>query len=195
MIPTTAEDHPPLFVPGRRVCYACANGITGYERLCYACAHDLTGEPKGGDEDEVWECRCWGEVWECRCEDAAMAYCPICGERFAESAYLATVFAGDERARWLANMVTHYRHEHRAWDRSHPYLTRRYGEATYERQKQKINEQAKRQIIRKATAYLLHHGVQPEHFALLEGTENKTLALAHKKLMSHPASAPESCGC
>ena len=167
-----------LFSSGKRECYACANGLTGEKKECYACRHDLVGEYKyDGDE---WYCDC--DEWHCLCKDAKTLTCPICDETFACSDYLAKTFADDPRVEWLANMVTHYRHDHRAWDRSHGYISRKYGEATYERQKAKINEQAKRQIIRKATAFLNEHRITVDHFRRLQGTDEKTIGLADKKL-------------
>lgn len=183
MTTQTTEELKPLFELGLKTCYACANELTGDVKTCYACANDLTGEPKYdyGDDYEEWECYC--DEWDCRCEESMMCYCPICHHRFAESDYLASVFDDDEKARWLANMVTHYRHEHRAWDRSHRYISWKYGQDTYERQKSIINEQAKRQIVRKATEFLLAHGIGVETFAKLQGTEEKTIELATKKLL------------
>jgi len=165
----------PLFKQGTRRCYACREGLTGQDKVCYACQNDLTGTYN--DNDCEWECFC--STWVCRCQPCIKVYCPICQLYFTSSDYLASVFQ-DEEPRWLANMVMHYRHDHRAWDRSHPYLSSR----SYEHQKSIINEQAKRQIIRKATPFLLEHGIRPEHFAALQGTEQKTLQLALKKLLT-----------
>lgn len=79
-------------------------------------------------------------------------------------------------------MVTHYRHAHRAWDKSAGYLVRMYGRATYERQKNKVNEQAKRQIIRKAKDYMRHHGVTQAHLETLQHTTEETMKIAGKYL-------------
>lgn len=41
-------------------------------------------------------------------------YCPICYNEFSESSYLKKVFS-DEKEKWLANMITHYSHDHIRW--------------------------------------------------------------------------------
>lgn len=186
----------PLFESGIVRCRACIEGKTGSRKICYACRHELTGKVKENswfdDDDQIdydgedgvevedrWHCQC--ETWECRCVERPLAWCPICEHRFNTSEYLAEVFADDPRTQWLANMVTHYRHEHRAWDRNLDNL-RCYGESTYERQKAIVNEQAKRQIIRKASDFLIAHGVGVEHFRALKGTTEQTIELALKKL-------------
>ena len=97
------------------------------------------------------------------------------------SKYLSTVFPNDEKALWLANMVTHYRHDHRAWDRQYSYVSARYGQEAYDRQKAVINEQAKRQIIRKCYKFLLGNSFTVKHFMKLKSDE-KTLQLAAKYL-------------
>lgn len=170
----------PLFSDGTRTCFACENDLTDKTKLCYACRHGLTGETRDDGEEE-WEC--WCTEWECRCRKCRMAYCPICESHFATSDYLSTVFT-DDKTLWLANMVTHYRHEHRAWDRTHPYISKRYGQETYEHQKSIINEQAKRQIIRKSRDFLLEHGIGIEQFVALKGTDERTLALAVQRLQA-----------
>ena len=153
VIQTTSCDAavPPLLFAGTKICYACRNGVTGTKKECYACRQghiDKEGNGDIRDDGEEWYCDC--SPWECECKTCTNITCPICGDKFDCSEYLNTVFK-DERILWLANMVTHYRHDHRVWDRSHGYISRRYGQETYEQQKQVINEQAKRQIIRKCT--------------------------------------------
>jgi len=167
------------FVESTKLCFACREGLTGEEKICFACNNDLTGEIKNFETGEEWECFC--AEWVCNCKPCKATYCPICDCEFNASDYLATVFE-DKRILWLANMVMHYRHDHRAWDRSHGYISRKYGQGTYERQKSKINEQAKRQIIRKATKFLRDNNVTPDCFAALQGTTEETMQLANKKL-------------
>ncbi|MCI0445545.1 hypothetical protein L0152_20315 [bacterium] len=165
-------------------CYACINRLVGTEKTCYSCSHGLTGIEKGdGEWFDEWECRC--ETWECRCKDLKQSdwicYCPICNQWFRQSKYLRATFS-DIRTRWLANMVTYYRHDHRSWDAQARHIGKIYDEKTYERQKSIVNEQAKRQFLRNALPYLLHHKLTPENFKALQGTDEKTMKLAIEKL-------------
>lgn len=112
-------------------------------------------------------------------------YCPLCNDWHQASDYLSLVFS-DEATRWVANMVTHYRHHHRKWDNQYTYLLRNYGEIAYENAKKKINEQAKRQIVRKCTDFLLAHGVGTQCFGALQGTTEETMVLVRKRLTPIP---------
>ena len=112
--------------------------------------------------------------------------CPICGKHFTPSAYLAKIFADNPKALFIANLVTHYRHKHReswdkCWGRYGGYYRRGWFR-DYDEEKKKVNEQAKRQIIRKATTILIQLGVTSETFKCLQQTDEKTIALAVKRL-------------
>lgn len=105
--------------------------------------------------------------------------CPICNSWFPGSFYLSTVFS-EPRQLWLANMVTHYRHEHVSYyDRWVGFQSIFYG---YQRFKRLVNNRAKRQILRKCKQFLTDHGFRCEDFAALQGTDQKTLDLAFKIL-------------
>ena len=52
----------------------------------------------------------------------------------------------------------------------------------YETEKKKVNERAKRQIIRKGLEILIKNGVKPYHFKRLENTSIETLKIAEAKL-------------
>lgn len=182
-------------------CFACAKGLVGQTKVCYACAKGLTGTLKfgglgpNGDDldddvddviDEIWECQC--TPWICTCNQPTarspwLVWCPLCGAWKNQSTHLRKALP-DVRVRWFANMVTHYRHEHRKWDAQCDYLDRQYGRESvvYEAQKRTINEQAKRQILRHARHFLRLHRFRPEHVAALQHTEAKTLELAYKLL-------------
>lgn len=112
-------------------------------------------------------------------------YCPMCKGYFSGSDYLKTVFT-DEKQLWLANMVTHYRHSHiESWNKCWGYRGSYYRSrwfSDYEEEKHKVNERAKRQIIRKCTDYLLYFGFTVEDFTALQSTEQKTIELATKKI-------------
>lgn len=108
-------------------------------------------------------------------------YCPMCGIYFTESEYLCSVIS-DERTLWIANMITHYRHNHiESWNKcwgpgGGRYRSGWFGD--YDTQKRKVNERAKRQIIRKARAYLHYHKITSKHFEGLQHNDEETLALA-----------------
>jgi hypothetical protein len=175
-----------LFKSGINKCRACKNGLTGKKKTCYACANDLVGTEKENSEyGEFWECQC--TVWECECVECNFLFCPMCNDYFKESAYLAAAIS-DIRARWIANMVTHYRHQHiTSWNKMWGTYGDHYQQAAhfrnYEVEKNKVNERAKRQIIKKCTAYLIEHEITKEHFFMLENNDDsKTVELLDKKL-------------
>ncbi len=68
------------------------------------------------------------------------------------------------------------------WGRNGYDYRAAFPQKDYEVAKQEVNERAKRQIIRKATDYLIEHGFLPEHFAALQNTTEETMKLARKKL-------------
>ena len=112
--------------------------------------------------------------------DDNLCYCPLCRDWFIGSDYLASVFIGNPRALWVANMVTHYRHHHV------DYYNHNVGYASwkgrYDEFKHLVNERAKRQVIRKARAFLREHRITAEHFAELQGTTEETMTLASRML-------------
>lgn len=115
-----------------------------------------------------------------------MVYCPLCSAYFRASSYLKDVIK-KPKTLWLANMVTHYRHNHikswnRCWDYHSGSYYRGYWFGDYHEEKSKINERAKRQIIRKATNYLVFHEIRRIDFEGLEYNDPKTIALIKKKL-------------
>ena len=113
-------------------------------------------------------------------------YCPMCEKYFNESEYLRKVIE-TEKTLWLANMVTHYRHHHiKSWNRCWSYRSGNYYRSgwfgDYEEEKSKVNERAKRQIIRKCTAYLIHFNIEVKDFEGLQYNDDATIELAKKKL-------------
>lgn len=117
--------------------------------------------------------------------DGFGCYCPICKSLFPASEYLREAIE-DEKARYVANMVTHYRHCHisswnKCWGRGGSrYRSGWFGD--YDTQKALVNERAKRQIIRKCRDFLLLHKISSEHFAMLQGKDEKTFQLAVSQL-------------
>lgn len=112
--------------------------------------------------------------------------CPICERNFTPSEYLATVFVDQPLELFMANMVTHYRHAHitswnKAWGRyGSNYRDKWFGD--YDEEKSKVNERAKRQIIRKAHPVLRELGITAETLKNLQGTTPETLKVAEKYL-------------
>ena len=44
--------------------------------------------------------------------------CPICHSRVNKSDYLNEIFGDEPQVEWLANLITHYRHDHiTSWDK------------------------------------------------------------------------------
>lgn len=113
-------------------------------------------------------------------------YCPLCDEYFMESDYLNSVFSNKKKASWLANMVTHYRHHHiTSWNKCWGKYGSRYRSnwfGDYDEEKKKVNERAKRQIVRKATSFLSYHKICINEFQLLQYNDEATLQLVQKKL-------------
>ena len=111
--------------------------------------------------------------------------CPICGRRFNCSDYLGAVIS-NERVLWFANMITHFRHDHiPSWNKcwgynGHRYRKRWFGD--YDEEKAKVNERAKRQIIRKGRQFLLDNGFTVDHIQQLQNNKVETIVLAEKLL-------------
>lgn len=106
-------------------------------------------------------------------------FCPFCDEYFFCSEYLENAIT-DEKTRYLANMICHYRHNHIIYyDNSVGYVTRFHD---YHEFKELVNNRIKRQIIRKAKAFLKEHQITVEHFENLLSTDEKTIELAKKLL-------------
>lgn len=116
---------------------------------------------------------------------SAHSTAPICGEYKMESEYLASVIS-EPGTLWIANMITHYRHTHiSSWNKCWGYGGGRYRSGwfgSYEDEKRKVNERAKRQILRKAGAYMRIHKINSRHFEGLQHNDEETLALARKAL-------------
>lgn len=112
--------------------------------------------------------------------------CPICGEEVTKSHYLEEIFRDSPKVNYLAHMVTHYRHNHiTSWNKcwgqgGHYYRRNWFGD--YEEEKKKVNERAKRQIIRKGKDVLRQLSIKSSDFLQLQNTEPKTLELAVKIL-------------
>lgn len=112
--------------------------------------------------------------------------CPLTHVKIKQSPYLAQVFKSDYKTLWIANLITHYRHNIISyWDKCWGYNGNRYRRnwfRDYDEEKALVNERAKRQIIRKAHNILMDCGITPEVFGNLEGTTEETMKVAKKFL-------------
>jgi len=112
--------------------------------------------------------------------------CPICHLKVNQSDYLETVFENEPQTLWLANLVTHYRHDHiTSWNKcwgpnGKSYRGHWFGD--YDEEKSKYNERAKRQYIRKGGEILIANGVTVETFKTLQNTTQKTIDVVEKSL-------------
>ena len=112
--------------------------------------------------------------------------CPICQNRVEQSPYLESIFSDDLQTLWVANLITHYRHNHiTSWNKCWGYKGSYYRQnwfGDYEDEKIKVNERAKRQLIRKGHKIFLYNGVTVETFKKLQNSTAATLSVANKFL-------------
>lgn len=112
--------------------------------------------------------------------------CPICKEQVQKSNYLHQCFADQPLVEYIANLITHYRHSHitswnKCWERGGSrYRSKWFGD--YEKEKEKVNERAKRQLIRKCYPIFTSLGIKPDHFKKLKNTTDETMRIAFRFL-------------
>lgn len=115
-------------------------------------------------------------------------YDPLDNKYYLVSGYLYQIFKDHLDSLWIANMVTHYRHNHiKYWNRCWGGNGKRYRKdwfSSYDDEKKKVNERAKRQIVRKCWPYMKWHGITAQSFDRLEQTEEKTWIVVEKYLSS-----------
>jgi acyl-homoserine lactone acylase PvdQ len=119
--------------------------------------------------------------------------CPICFSPMKRSEYLMQVLGDNPKMEWLANAITHYRHYHitswnKCWGR-HGNSYRKKWFKNYEDEKKRVNERAKRQIIRKAFRELYQLGITADDFKSMKNTDEDTLRVAMKFL--NPINQPK----
>lgn len=136
------------------------------------------GSSKYRDEEFCPKCRVDNEK-----QINGFGICPICGNEFKFSSYLNTAIT-NEKTRLVANLITHYRHEHqKSWENQYKYISRFYDENTYENAKIEHNNRAKRQILRKCKDWIRVNGITPENFMELKDNDEKTLELINKTFL------------
>lgn len=148
--------------------------IQNGQKFCYACARGLVGDIKND-----------GTEWECRCEPGFnyFCFCPICKREFDGSSFLASEIK-DKKDLWLCNIITHYRHEHREWDKQWRYIDSHCRPETYDIQKLKVNNQIKRALIRNKVfrEFIISNGLTKHNFLNLKDNEPKTIEMIEKYL-------------
>lgn len=133
------------------------------------------GNTKYRDEEFCQYCRIANEkiVYGC-------GICPMCGMEFKFSSHLHTAIP-NEKTRLIANLITHYRHEHqKSWEKQYKYISRMYDEYVYEEAKIEHNNRAKRQVLRKCTQWIIDNGITADNFLELQDNDDKTIELITK---------------
>lgn len=114
--------------------------------------------------------------------------CPICHNKVTSSDYLESIFKDNPKVNYLAHLITHYRHNHiQSWNRCWGLYGGRYRQnwfGDYDEEKRKVNERAKRQLIRKGHKIFIACGITPNDFLSLQNTDEKTMYLANKMLVN-----------
>lgn len=128
------------------VCEKCATREAG---TCVICDKTVCISNARSVEAEIVCNDCYNKV--------ELVWCPKCGKSFSSKGYLNFIFRKDRAGLHAAAMVTHYRHTHvvshdRAWS------NRNYANAipvyNYDEYKAKVNNQAKRQLIRSIARHI-----------------------------------------
>ena len=113
-------------------------------------------------------------------------WCPVCKEWDTLSEYLMKVFKDNPKSLWFANMVTHHRHSHiTSWNKCWGYGGSHYRRGwftNYEEEKFKVNERAKRQILKKCKDFMMFHSFRVEDIHLLKNNSSQTIEIANKVL-------------
>jgi len=158
-----------------------------YHYTCFECGNEFTKN----NEIEPFTCHvCKGiETFTLEIEEVEIIdqLCPICKGYFTTSFHLNQAIS-DERVRWLANMVMHYRHTHisswnKSWNRNGYFYRNGWGDyKEYEDLKKDVNERAKRQILRKCKTYMIDNGFKVNHVIQLQNTDQQTIDLYNKLL-------------
>lgn len=127
--------------------------------------------------------------------------CPICDREVRRSDYLRGVFRDDEWAEFAACCVTHYRHDHINYYDSTLHSTayarkNRDYNGDYDEFKARVNNRAKRQLLRAAARSRRWGGVWSTRslaagMAKLQHNDAETIALIEKILHHRPRSRTE----
>lgn len=124
---------------------------------------------------------------QCRIENEKRIYgfgvCPLCNKEFKFSSHLNVVIP-NEKTRLVANLITHYRHEHqKSWESQYKYISRHYDNGVYEKAKCEHNNRAKRQILKKCKEWIAENNITMENFLELQDNDEKTIELINKTFM------------
>jgi hypothetical protein len=105
--------------------------------------------------------------------DVKEIYCPLCEDWVFGSDYLFNNIKEIDGI-WVANMITHYRHEHRNWDNQWGYISRFHN---YDDAKLKVNNQIKRVLLRKKIfkKFIIDNKITKNAFLSLTHNDDKVL--------------------
>jgi hypothetical protein len=162
-------------------CLECGEPIGIRYTYCIKCAYDTCkcGSSKKRHYDLCRECNQKEQDAEIRAKYGSER-CPFCGEEFLFSEYLQNAIP-NPKTRLIANLITHYRHNHQAsWNKSCHYISQKWGEDAYQEAKNKHNNRAKRQILRKCKKWIIESKITEVNFKELQYNDNKTCELINK---------------
>jgi hypothetical protein len=111
--------------------------------------------------------------------------CPLCNKVIHSSPYLHQVFLNDELTEYVANLVTHYRHEHiryynNAYTTNSNYTSKALHGKSWEEFKTIVNNRAKRKLIKALIKKNRTDLIQG--FIKLQGNDTQTNELINKTL-------------
>jgi hypothetical protein len=162
-------------------CNDCGRLISDEYLYCYDCSFDTCkcGNSKKREFEHCKECNQMIIDAENKLK-YGFGVCPFCGHEFIFSEFLNSVIV-DEKVRLIANLITHYRHNHQlSWNKSCHYISSKWGNDAYEKAKIEHNNRAKRQIIWKCKDWIIENNLSSEHFMTLSNNDDKTVELVLK---------------
>jgi Zn finger protein HypA/HybF involved in hydrogenase expression len=136
---------------------------------CSKCSKEFWSEDD--DPDNCFHCHSSEFLEPLTEEDFDTCLC--CGEKIIKSSYLKSTIP-NEKTRFFANQITHYRHSHRAWDKNLDYIS---NHCDYDKQKEIINNQIKRVLIKKHYKTLVTRNFVKEDLLQLQHNDDKTVEM------------------
>ncbi|WP_339789218.1 hypothetical protein [uncultured Imperialibacter sp.] len=120
-------------------------------------------------------------------ESDRFLYCPISLHRIQQSEYLSTIF-DDPKTLWLANLITHYRHNHiSSWNKCWGWNGNYYRQnwfGDYDDEKKIVNERAKRELVRNGHLIFRYMEVTKDHWCNMRDTSPETIKVIDKLLVA-----------
>ena len=168
-------------------CQECGEPISDRFIYCFECSQELEYDVCScGNRKKNYHEQCKicfeADQRKIKREKFGFSVCPICGEEFLFSEFLNDAIQ-DTKTRLVANLITHYRHNHqKSWNYNSQYISSTWGEEAYQRAKIKMNNCAKRQILRKCQKWIVENRLSKETFLQLKDNDEKTLVQIQKTL-------------